>query len=79
MRVRRVLRPNLRLSERRARKVAEYLAAKGIDAKMIFIRAYGEEETDHHLKWQGPDWESERWVIIELYEEQPTDQQYKAE
>ncbi|HHZ20639.1 MAG TPA: OmpA family protein [Firmicutes bacterium] len=70
---------NLRLSERRARKVAEYLAAKGIDAKMIFIRAYGEEETDHHLKWQGPDWESERWVIIELYEEQPTDQQYKAE
>lgn len=64
---------NVRLSQQRAQNVADYLVEKGIDAKRISIRAYGEEEANKE-KEQNINWESDRWVGIRVSEAAPIEE-----
>lgn len=61
---------NKRLSLRRARNVADYLVAGGIDPGRISIYAYGEEYPYNKYE-TNPHWESDRWVDILVFEDPP--------
>jgi outer membrane protein OmpA-like peptidoglycan-associated protein len=62
---------NMKLSERRARTVAEYMVKNGIDKKRIYIFAYGEAYPYDKYN-TNPHWESDRWVDLLVSEDEPT-------
>lgn len=62
---------NVALSKRRAQSVADYLVQNGIESERITIYAYGESYP--YDKYEvNPDWESDRWVDILVFDLPPT-------
>ena len=61
---------NMKLSERRARTVAEYMVKNGIDKKRIYIFAYGEAYPYDKYN-TNPHWESDRCGPVG-FEDEPT-------
>lgn len=62
---------NAALSKRRAQTVADYLVQNGIKSERITIYAYGKSYP--YDKYEiNPDWESDRWVDILVFDLPPT-------
>jgi len=62
---------NLRLSQRRAETIRQWLIERGIAAERFTIAAYGEENL-YFDQATEPGWESDRWVDIIVTDEIPT-------